>query len=615
VTGPETSPQGGSPIEWDSDGAPRSRRFGDIYFSREDGLAESRAVFLDGCGLPEAWIGRSSFVVGELGFGTGLNIAALLELWRRARAPGQRLHVFSVEAFPISSEEARRALAAFPEIAEAADVLTGAWPSPARGFHRIDLPWGATLDLAVMGAGEALAEWDGRADAWFLDGFAPAVNPQMWRDEVLALVAARSRPGARAATFTVAGQVRRGLQAAGFEVAKRPGHGRKRERLEAVLAGGPAPPAASPRVAIIGGGVAGAALARAFAALGVRPTLIEAKGLGAGASGNPAALVMPRLDAGGGDMAKLHAQAFARAVDLYRREIPDAVIAQGALQLEAAERDARRFDVIAQSDLFAPDTLQRLTPAEASARLGEASDVGGLWLSEALVVEPAGATQIWSADAELVQGDVAEIAAATAGWRLLDGQGREIAVADVVCVAAGPAAADLTGLPLRPVRGQVTWAETGERPAPAAWGGDLAPTRTGLVFGATHDRDDAGADVRRGDQARNLATLAVRRPALAARLEGATLRDRASVRAAGPRQAPLAGEVPGRTGVLVLAGLGGRGFTLAPLLAEHLAARALGAPSPLPARLAAHIDPGHFADSRKGAGSAPGRRRHPGNEP
>ncbi len=419
MTGPESSP-----LEWDADGAPRSRRFGDIYFSREDGLAESRAVFLQGCGLPTAWQGRSRFVVGELGFGTGLNIAALLELWRRERAPGQQLHIFSIEAWPITAGEARRALSAWPDISEAAEALTGAWPGRARGFHRVNLPWGATLDLAVMEAGEALAQWDGAADAWFLDGFAPAANPQIWRDEVLSLVAAKSRPGARAATFTVAGQVRRGLEAHGFEVAKRPGHGRKRERLEAVLAGPQAAEEAPPpRVVIVGGGIAGAALARAFTALGVSPALVEAKALGAGASGNPSALVMPRLDAGGGDAARLHAQAFARAVQLYRREAPEAVIAEGALQLEAAERDARRFDTAARSDLFEPQTAERLTPDQASARLGETSEIGGLWLSDALTIEPAAAIARWSAGSAITRAEVAEIAPAVGGGRLLDRQG------------------------------------------------------------------------------------------------------------------------------------------------------------------------------------------------
>ncbi|HEX6866352.1 MAG TPA: tRNA (5-methylaminomethyl-2-thiouridine)(34)-methyltransferase MnmD, partial [Caulobacteraceae bacterium] len=195
-----------SPLIWDDQGLPRSALYGDVYFSADDGLAETRAVFLAGCGLPDAWAGRRHFTIGELGFGTGLNIAALLTLWRETRPDGARLHIFSVEAHPITRDEARRALARWPEIAEAANALTRRWPGRARGVHRLDLPeFAATLDVAVMEAGEALAGWDGAADAWFLDGFSPAANPQMWREELLAQVAARSAPGARAATFTVAG--------------------------------------------------------------------------------------------------------------------------------------------------------------------------------------------------------------------------------------------------------------------------------------------------------------------------------------------------------------------------------------------------------------------------
>src|SRR5580693_6738734 len=194
-----------SPVIFDPDGVPRSRRYGDVYFSREGGLAETRAVFLAGCGLPQRWAGRRGFTVAELGFGTGLNIAALLELWRAERPPGAHLSIFSVEAEPIGADDAGRALAAFPELARTAALLTDRWPGRARGFHRIDLPeLAATLDVAVMDAQAGLEAWRGRADAWFLDGFAPAVNPQMWSDALMGLVGARSAPGARAATYTVA---------------------------------------------------------------------------------------------------------------------------------------------------------------------------------------------------------------------------------------------------------------------------------------------------------------------------------------------------------------------------------------------------------------------------
>lgn len=595
---------GFTPVVWSDDGAPRSGRFDDIYFSAADGLGETRAVFLEGCGLPDAWVGRDRFTVGELGFGSGLNILALLDLWRRTRPPGARLNVFSVEAFPISADDARRALAAWPELADLAEALTARWPRPAAGFHRIDLPaYGATIDLALMDAAEALEAWTGTADAWFLDGFAPSRNPGMWSEAVLTGVARRSAPGARAATFTVAGAVRRGLAAEGFVVEKKPGFGRKSERLEARLpvdptALGAATWATTPEVAIIGAGIAGAALARAFLALGVTPTVFDAAGPGAGASGNPAALAMPRLDAGGGDVAALYAQAMARAHDLIM-QTSSAVIAQGALQLETGPKDPSRFDRIAVSPLFAPLAVERLSPTQAGDRLGEPTDLGALALAEALVVEPRVLVEAWLAGAETRTADVAALARANGGWSLREAAGGEIARADIVCLANGVDAARLApGAPLRAVRGQVSVVEGAPGPSPVIGAGYLIPTRDGFLFGATHDRDDGGTEVRPDDHGRNLAQLAEARPAMAAGIEPGRLTGRAGVRAVTPDFLPLAGAIPapaGETdGLFILSGLGSRGFCAAPLLGEHVAALAAGAPSPLPAALAAIVDPGRF---------------------
>lgn len=565
------APEG--PLAWSDDGQPRSRLYGDVYFSAEDGLAESRAVFLEGCGLPQAWAGRRRFIVGELGFGTGLNIAALLELWRRTRPPEGQLHVFSVEAHPIAADDARRALARWPELAEQARALTASWPGRARGFHRVDLPgFDAVLDVAVMDADEALRRWSGRADAWFLDGFAPALNPAMWTDEVLRLVAHHSAPGARAATFTVAGAVRRGLAEAGFAVEKRPGFGRKRERLEARLTGHPQHGAEPRTVAIVGGGVAGAAAARAVRALGAEALVIEASRLGAGASGNPAALVTPRLDAGLGPPADLFASAFRRAVRLYEGQ-PEAVIARGVLQLAREPRDAGRFAKIAASDLFEPGTL--------------AANPAGLDQHAALVIEPAPILSHWAGAPAL--GAVAEIRPEASGWQVADADGRELTRADAVIVAAGMDNPRLIrDLPLRPVRGQATWVEGVTAPA-AAWGGYVLPTRQGLLFGATHDRDDQDLEIREADHARNLATLAAAFPELAARIEGRALHGRAAIRATTPDRLPYAGRT--EAGLSVLAGFGSRGFSLAPLLAEHVAALVVGAPSPLPEELANLVAP------------------------
>jgi tRNA 5-methylaminomethyl-2-thiouridine biosynthesis bifunctional protein len=591
---------GEPPVVFDADGAPRSRRYGDVYFSKAGGHEESRAVFLAGCGLPQRWAGRRAFTVAELGFGTGLNIAALLELWRAERPPGAHLSIFSVEAEPLGAADAGRALAAFPELADAAALLTGRWPGRARGFRRVDLPeLGASLDVAVMDAHAALAAWGGRADAWFLDGFAPAVNPQMWTDALMALVAARSAPGARAATYTVAGHARRALAAAGFAVERRPGFGAKRQRLEARLPGEPRADRAAPRVAVIGAGIAGAALARAFAALGAAPQVFDAQGPGAGASGMPAALVTPRLDAGLGPAAQLHAQALARAAGLYDA-LPGAVTLRGVLQLEAAERDAARFAAIAASDLFEPGALELQSAEAASARLGEPGSPG-LLMHAARVVAPAAVLRAWLP--HVAAQAIAAVEPAGAAWRLLGEDGSVVAEADVVCLAAGASLAQLwPDAPIQPVRGQLSWADGVAAPAAAAWGAYVAPTPAGLVFGATHDRGDATADWRAGDDARNLSALAERLPQLAARLSGVRTHGRAAVRAATPDRLPIAGAL--MPGLCVLGGLGARGFALAPLVAEHVAAEALGAPSPLPHPLARIVDPGRFAERARRRGVA-----------
>lgn len=580
-----------SPLDWTEDGQPRSRAFGDVYFSAEDGLAESRAVFLSGCGLPDAWAGRRRFVVGELGFGTGLNIVALLDLWRRTRPVGGRLHIFSVEGFPITADEAARALGHWPEVAEAAAGLVARWPGRARGRHRVDLPeLGATLDLAVGDVVEALEGWDGRADAWFLDGFSPALNPQMWSEEVLGLVAARTAPGGRAATFTVAGAVRRGLAAAGFAVEKAPGHGRKRERLEARWPG-VAAEAPAPRVAVIGAGIAGASAARALAALGAEPLLFEAERPGAGGSGNPAALVTPRLDAGLGEAARLFAQAFARATQLYAA-IPDAVISRGVLQLAAAPRDEARFAKIAGADVFEPGALALLDDDDAAARLGEPAPAA-LDQRTALVIDPAVVLGAWTGGLRRAQ--VARIDRMDGGLRLSDPGGRELAVVEAVIVAAGLGAQGLApDVALQPVRGQASWAAGPAPPVAAAWGGYAIPTRDGVLFGATHDRDDAASDLREADHARNRATLGAALPQLAARLADLPVEGRAAVRAVTRDRLPLAGRA-GADGLFVLAGFGSRGFSLAPLLAEHVAALALGAPSPLTRSAGELVSPDRFA--------------------
>lgn len=221
MTSPDQSP---AALEWRDGMTPVSTRFDDPYFSLAGGLAETRHVFLAGNDLP----GRLTpgFHVAELGFGTGLNLIAL------ALAAQVPVRFTSFEAFPMSGAEMARALAAFPEARAVADPLIAAW---SRGARRFDLG-PVAVDIVAGDARETLPAWTGRADAWFLDGFSPAKNPELWGEDLMAGVARHTAPGGTFATYTAAGFVRRGLTAAGFAVTRAPGFAGKRHMSRGVLA-------------------------------------------------------------------------------------------------------------------------------------------------------------------------------------------------------------------------------------------------------------------------------------------------------------------------------------------------------------------------------------------
>ncbi|MFN3993437.1 MAG: tRNA (5-methylaminomethyl-2-thiouridine)(34)-methyltransferase MnmD [Tabrizicola flagellatus] len=220
---PETPPE----LDWRDDVIPVSRRFDDPYFSLAGGLEETRHVFLAGNDLPARLC--EGFQVAELGFGTGLNLLALLAAHR---GPA-RVHYTSFEAFPLSAAEMERAHRAFPELDEISHRLREQW---ATGTRELKFP-NLTARIVVGDARQTLPGWQGRADAWFLDGFSPAKNPELWSDDLMRAVAAHTAPGGTFATYTAAGHVRRALADAGFDVSRRPGFGRKRHMTTGRLPG------------------------------------------------------------------------------------------------------------------------------------------------------------------------------------------------------------------------------------------------------------------------------------------------------------------------------------------------------------------------------------------
>jgi tRNA U34 5-methylaminomethyl-2-thiouridine-forming methyltransferase MnmC len=216
-------------IEWRIGDVPVSTRFDDPYFSLDNGLEETAHVFLAGNHLPARF--RDGFHIAELGFGTGLNLLAALDLWRQSNQPGI-LHFTSFEAYPMQPDEMIRAQSAFPALGGIAAELAPFW---AGGATQIALP-DLQFSLITGDARETLPQWPGRADAWFLDGFSPAKNPELWQPDLMQEVGAHTNDQGTAATYTAAGFVRRGLEAAGFSVTRAPGYGRKRHMTQAVKA-------------------------------------------------------------------------------------------------------------------------------------------------------------------------------------------------------------------------------------------------------------------------------------------------------------------------------------------------------------------------------------------
>lgn len=301
-------------VTWSEDGQPHSLAFDDVYFSRAGGVAECEAVFLAGNGLPEAWQGKPLFTIGETGFGSGLNFLATCHLFEQTTTT-QRLRFISVEKFPLSLSDLTQVHRLLPEhLHPWAKKLQSAMPPALAGWHYLHLSERIELWLYF---GEAIAglsdlEADIAVNAWYLDGFSPAKNPQMWSQAVFFQLSRLSAEQATLSTFTAASAVRKGLTLAGFEVKKVAGFGKKRERLQAVrqqaskfqrshrkthipLAGQALSMGST--IAVIGAGIAGATVANQLAQAGMLVTVYEQNEQPAQeASGNLAGIIMPVLD-------------------------------------------------------------------------------------------------------------------------------------------------------------------------------------------------------------------------------------------------------------------------------------------------------------------------------
>ena len=583
-------------LDWKPDGTPVARGFDDVYFSTADGLEETRAVFLTGCGLPYRWADRDSFTVAETGFGTGLNFLALWELWQTSeKRESAWLHFVSFEGFPLHREDAARALSAWPELAPLAEQLLARWPHRARGVRRISWPEAKlTLTLHIDDIASALPMAEFRADAWFLDGFSPSRNGAMWDEALFPLIAERSAPGAVAATFTVARAVRDGLGQNGFEVSKKPGFGRKRDRLEAVFKDTPrprtdtfalrAPQPLANRVAIIGAGIAGACMARACAGAGLEPVIFDSNQPAGAASGNPLALIMPRLDAADTAQARLLIDAY-----LHSRQ---AFAGMDSVEAVEVRQDPRGGD---EAERFAKVLADPPLPLEDLEALAN----GGLLHNRALIVRPA---RLISALLEGIEGVFGGPVDNNLSGRRVNGQ-----AFDAIILANGMDLAEhAPWLGLVGKLGQVEFVtDAPQAPSSAVASGHYGlASGTDRLWGATFETvGKSGAQTSQAARAKNAGALAELSPWWQAQVRNAQITSRAGIRATTPDRLPIAGPLPdvdaalaalaplgtGQAvnvdtpvlqGVFVIGGLGSRGFTFAPWLAQLLVAQITDAPRP-----------------------------------
>lgn len=489
-----------SNLQWQA-GLPYSARFDDVYFSKADGLAETRYVFLQHNHLDERWRALANadhFTVAETGFGTGLNFLAAMELWLTTAPATATLHYLSVEKYPLNKAELQQALSLWPALEAHAQSLLAVYPehleheiyalSLAGGRIRLTL----IIDDATRGLGHCLHHQHPdfiaprcQVDAWFLDGFAPAKNPAMWTPALFTCMAQLSHSGTTLATFTSAGLVRRGLAAAGFATQKATGFGRKREMLTATFAGRPeskadvAPPThgrpsapwqlthcrpAGKHALVIGAGIAGCHSARALAARGWQVTVVDAgSGPATAASGNAQGVVYAKLSPKRHPQGRFNLAALNYAQQAYQAfwaQHPEQGAACGVLQLSAGASDDAHQQA-ASTPL--PGTQARWVSAEeASALAGLPVANGGLFLPQAGWLNPP-ALCTWLLDHPGIHCHfhwrATQLVPLPADrWRLVSDQAATLD-ADLLVVACAYQAAQfeqLSHLPLKSIRGQVT---------------------------------------------------------------------------------------------------------------------------------------------------------------
>jgi tRNA 5-methylaminomethyl-2-thiouridine biosynthesis bifunctional protein len=631
---------GQAQIDWVA-GLPHSRQYGDIYFSSDSGLEETRHVFLAHNHLQQRWqaLAAPHFTIAETGFGTGLNFLCAWQLWNECAPPAAQLHFVSVEKFPLALDDLTQALSLWPQLGEQRDQLLAQYKWLAPGFHRLVFDQGRiNLTLLIGDVAKLLPQLIGsharaRVDAWFLDGFSPAKNPEMWQQSLFDNMAELSHAETTFATFTSAGGVRRSLETAGFTVSKAAGFGRKREmlcgRYNSLL---PYTSLSQDRRAIvIGGGIAGTASSHALACRGLQVQLIERhSGLAQEASGNPVGVLYPRLTINDTAQGRLALSSFLYTSRLLERLDPASTMhhACGLLQLAFDARETVRFEALAvqhfESYGLASGMVQYVDKAEASRLSGIDLVQAALHFPDAGLVKPAmfcaGLAGHVNIDL-MVSSNALKLISSGAVWQVWDEQ-RMLAEAPVVIIAN---AADANSfeqsahVQLQVVRGQISCMQSTaisrKLKTILCTDGYISPEIDGQQsLGATFSPDENSTEIRIEEHDSNLAMLRGISPELYRSLNKQPLSGRAALRCATSDYLPAAGQLldsaalaarpprhnadpaalPWQQGLYINTGHGSKGLITAPLCADMLAGLICGEPLPVDAGLLAALDPNRF---------------------